>query len=213
MAKSLLSSKRSSMMRRRRDKPDVPRAFGGSGNSVTQYGGKRQLFKIVRPGLVRSLGKAASDQGYALTFSLDDAVSYSDFTTLFDEYRITRADITFWWQPGTSSVQFPHMCTAIDYDGATAPGAYTDLFQYSSTHIAMFNTANTIHNVSVKNPGVSLSTFSGNAAPVRSPWIDCSNVSQVHYGLLLFVGEYNSTTASGAISYHVRYHLEFRTTR
>jgi hypothetical protein len=196
----------------RRTTADVPRALGTQDGHTT-YGARRQVLTFVRTGVVHSVAKGAADAGAVVNFTLDDVSSYSEFTALFDEYRITKAEVCMFWTPGSTPAQFPNVLSAIDYDGTTAPAAYTDVTQYSTFKITAFNTANTVANWSVLRPGANLSTFTGNASPVRSPWVDCSAPSQPHYGLVWWLGTFNTAVASGSLAYHVRYTLQFRTSR
>jgi hypothetical protein len=161
-----------------------------------------------------TLTKAAADSGFAITFSLSSVNNASEFTNLFDKYRITQLELTFMWQRGTSdAVQRPILWNYQDWDGSTTPATSGEVMDRGNFHQIMFSEANPTRTVVIKRPAALLSTSLGAAAPVRSPWIDCTLPAQTHYGLYGWGAFYNSTTASGTINYIVRYTLEFQASR
>jgi hypothetical protein len=161
-----------------------------------------------------TLTKAAGDQGFGITFSLSGVSNYAEFTNLFDKYRITQIEITFLWQRGASdAVQRPILWYYQDWDGSTVPATSSEVMDRGNFHQIMFSEANPTRTVVIKRPAALLATALGAASPARSPWIDCTLPAQVHYGLYGWGAFYNTTTASGTVSYITRYTLEFQASR
>jgi len=79
---------------------------------------------------------AASDTLGVIGFSLDQTDGYTDFTALFDEYRIDFVTVTFNpmfnAQPlGPATLLQSVLCTIIDYDDSVAPTA-TSMRQFAT---------------------------------------------------------------------------------
>lgn len=163
-----------------------------------------------------SLPKAATDQGYALSFALDDLPSYTEFTALFDRYRVDQLDVIFLWEAGTgiTTAQCPCLWIAADWDGVSASPPLSTVMQYPGVRMHAFSFQRPTFQYSLKRPGI-LQTLAGgsNGAVVRSPWLDVSAPSVEHYGVIGFVNQYNSTTSSGTLYFSIRAHLSFQAPR
>lgn len=154
----------------------------------------------------------------AYQFNLNQLPNTSEFTTLFDQYKIKSAKITF--VPGgnnalisplsgvSSSFGFGRFLSAIDYDDATAPSAETDLLQYQSLKITnpMQTHTRTLSPkvlAAIYQSAIATSYESRNA-----PWIDVGNPAVPHYGLKVWVNAPLSTVAA-SITYNVYLKLTF----
>lgn len=155
----------------------------------------------------------ANVQG-AYQFTLDALPNYTEFTALFDQYKIVEVEMIF--VPGAnesvssaanSGVNF----TVIDYDDANVLGTGTAAYlQYENC--LMTQSTETIRRV-IK-PRAAMGLLTGGSAYVgniAAPWIDCSNASVPHYGLKILIG----SAAANAFAYTVllRYKMLFRSTR
>lgn len=179
--------------------------------TVAAPAGPGAIHKFIRSmDFTLSLPKAAVDQGYALSFSLDDLPFYTDLTNLFDKYKVEQLDVVFLWEAGVLNAQPPCLWIAADWDGVTGSPTLTTVMQYPGVRMHAFSLQRPTFQYSIRNPAV-LSTLAGgsNGAIRRSPWLATTAPSVEHYGLIGFVNQYNSTTTSGTIFFTIRAHLSF----
>lgn len=192
----------------------VPRSMP---TSLAVANGPGATYRFVRSmDFTLTLPKAATDQGYALSFSLDDLPSSSEFTALFDRYRVDQLDFVFLWEAGTAitTAQYPCLWIAADWDGVPSSPTLSTVMQYPGVRMHAFSYQRPTLQYTVKRPGI-LQTLAGgsNGAVVRSPWLDVSAPSVEHYGAIGFVNQYNSTASSGTIYFSIRAHLSFQAPR
>lgn len=193
---------------RRPRKQNVPRSMPGTLVGAVNPGTPHHFLRSMD--FTLSLPKAAGDQGYALSFALDDLPSYTEFTTLFDKYRVDQLDVVFLWEHGTLTAQPPCLWIAADWDGVSATPTLSSVMQYPGVRMHAFSVTRPTFQYSIKRPAV-LQTLAGgsNGAVVRSPWLATTAPSVEHYGLIGFVNQYNSTTTSGTVYFSIRAHLSF----
>lgn len=144
----------------------------------------------------------------AYSFALSDLPSYTDFTSLFDEYRIVQVilefiPVTTSFGPSTSATDLPSVHTVIDYDDSTAPASIDTLRQFGTHQIV----ANQVYFKRVLSPRCTVATYSGaftsySLSPV-SQWRDSVSPGILHYGVK--VGTSPVTTVSGS---YVLYNIE-----
>lgn len=191
----------------------IPRAMP---STVATANGPGSAYRFIRSrDFSLSLPKAAADQGFALSFALDDLPAYTEFTGLFDRYKVEQMDFVFLWQAGvTANPQPPCMWIAADWDGVPGSPVLTDVMQYPGVRMHAFSVQRPTFQYSVKRPGIQQTVAGGsNAAIVRSPWLDCGVPSIEHYGVMGFVSQYNSTVSSGTLFFTIRAHLSFQAPR
>lgn len=124
----------------------------------------------------------------ALAFTLDSVPSYTDFTALFDKYRIVQAILQFspltsQFGPSTSASQYPTVYTVIDIDDNTTPSTVVELQQYDTLMV----TPTSKPFQRVLTPHAALAAYSGAFtsyanAPSRM-YFDCNSPSIIYYGL------------------------------
>lgn len=149
-------------------------------------------------------GPGSITPGYTpipLTIKLNEVPNYTDFTSLFDSYKITHAQFKF--TPhfnvgqvplGPQNTQVARIATVIDQDDDSAPTGYQQLLQYSSLEESMLDRER-IRNF---KPRVSMqayrtATTTGYNTPDDAVWIDAAQTDVPHYcgkGLIM------DTTAS-----------------
>ncbi len=119
----------------------------------------------------------------AITFSLDQLPSYTDFTNFFDQYRILQVRVTL--APGAIGANSV-IYTAIDYDDANIPITQSDLLERETCQVTNSQVfvhrdiiPSTLHEVYQSN------VTSGYSTKFRQ-WIDSNNYSVPHYGLKIF---------------------------
>jgi len=132
-----------------------------------------------------------TDSFGSYTFTLNSLPNYTEFTTLFDQYRIT--NIRAMWMPNVrtntpSSASstllgtVPPLITVVDYDDNTAVD-YLALMQYSNAKV---HEGFSPFSMSFR-PNASLAAYSGAftsyAAASRNQWYDVASPSIQFYGL------------------------------
>lgn len=131
----------------------------------------------------------------ALSFAMSSLPNASEFTALFDAYKIVKVKLDF--IPFGDNVNMPldamsnstslmspggPLITAIDYDDANTPGAATDLLQYQASKVTpvprrLKMSLRPKFATEVYRSG----TSTGYGA--RSGWLDCANSDIPHYGV------------------------------
>jgi len=150
----------------------------------------------------------------AYNYALQYLTSYSEFTALFDQYRIEGIETTFIptvTEIGAQSTWTnSFLLTAIDYDDANTYPTLNDALQVATASITPLTKSVTRKFV----PRVALAAYSGTfASYAQAPpmqWIDCASPGVQHYGLKTAI------PATGLVqSWRVmhRYHLAFRRVR
>ena len=101
--------------------------------------------------LVVQMDNAASNCAGNLTFKLNDLPNYTDFTNLFDQYRVLRLTYQFFPRTGTQSDNpggfFPQitlLTTAVDTSGEAATPGLTDLLEYASVQQMLLDRSHTV---------------------------------------------------------------------
>lgn len=156
----------------------------------------------------------------ALSFKLSDLPNYSEFTALYDEYRIKAVKIMFVptmnvatanATSGTTAgfVPVPALYTWIDNDDNTAPTTITQGQQYQS-----FKCHGLLDRMRCRSvvPEVSTALYGSGGAftsygQVKNQWIDNNSPSVVHFGLKF--GIINPAN-QGNFDVVLTYYLEFR---
>jgi len=131
----------------------------------------------------------------ALYFSLSSLTGSTEFTTLFDQYRIIQVTVKFIPLAGAGSGSNP-LVTAFDYDDASAPTGVVDLFQYDSVQLTqpgvVLERTMTPRVVQTVYQGVP----SAYATAPNSLWIDASYPSVQYYGLKYGVAANSGSSAN-----------------
>lgn len=139
---------------------------------------------------------SATDQGFAFPFALNQLPNASDFTNLFDRYRINKIDLTFTWTLGdvraTGGVLHPIIYVYMDDDDSAIPIAKTEVFERQAMQRFSFNeTRSTLTTSIVPRWIQSRGGVSTNLAP-RGSWIDMATPAVQHYGIKGWVDHMNS---------------------
>jgi len=124
------------------------------------------------------------DQSYY--FTLDGIAGYTDFTGLFDQYRIV--DIVAEAVPNSDTPCGVGMLVSPDYDDS-ASATYSQLLQYSAAVRIPVGKTFTCH---IRRPAVDMlayATGAGTRVGVcrRSPWLDCASSDIQHFGLKIAI--------------------------
>lgn len=163
--------------------------------------------------------------GYAFTLAM--LPSYTEFTQLFEQYRIMAIKLKFLpcfsqndqEQSNANSAATapwavnPRMYVAIDKDGQANTGSESAIQQYGGCRV--ISEPLKAFSVYIKNPCVQLGTANaitivGGAAKARQ-WIDTDNYNVQHYGCAVG-GVIPFTSAGYAFRYYVvaTYYMQFK---
>lgn len=149
-----------------------------------------------------------SDAAGALSFNLNALPNSSEFTSLFDQYKIMKVKLR--WIPfgdsvnmpiatmtGTSSLVSPGgpLITVIDYDDNTAPTAAADLLQYQTSKVTpipkpLSMTIRPKFATEIYRSAVS----TGYGA--RSGWLDTASSDIPHYGVKYYMNAPSALSSS-----------------
>lgn len=146
-----------------------------------------------------NLSLTATATGRAETFSLDQLVSPSDFTTLYDRYRITTVvmyiqlisnpDSNSYLNQTSISNQanwYPKLWYAADYDDSATP-AKTDLQQYQNVKCVILQPNKRLK--LVVRPAILVEAYRSSVLTSYCPkwrqWVDMVQTDTPHYGLKL----------------------------
>ncbi len=187
----------------------VPRSFANLATQIYRFKRTTTL-----PTLIQQSATAEVDGAYA--YSLSSVPDASDFTALFDQYRISSVRVTF--RPITTFNNFlagnsalpPQLYTAIDYNDGTLV-SIADLQQYQSCKVTRFDQ----NQVRTFSPMIQLAANASGSAVLSvadsSRWIDTAQTSVFYYGLKYGISAGDgSQTVLQRWEVTVEYFLEFR---
>lgn len=160
----------------------------------------------------------ASALNYQFTFQLNQLTSYTDFTGLFDEYRICAMKMTFIpritgmdGNPTSTIISLPTMVSVLDYDDANTT-TFAQCLQYQTMKMTRGCQKHSRY-FKPKLPGA---VFSGGAAVAGHPtrgWIDLAQPAVPHYGLKIAFDEAFNNGNSLNIAVFTKFYIMFRQVR
>lgn len=176
-------------------------------------------YKFSRTFDIGPLPKGASDLGHAFPFALSQVPNSSEFTTLFDRYRINKIDIRLVYAGIPTSLAggfstHPTVWAYMDDDDAIIPASKTAVLERQSVRPFTYSDSKTVVSYSIAPRWLLDGTNKTSLAP-RSMWIDMSTPSVSHYGIKFWVDDYNTTLlhAGMEISMTATIHFECQCVR
>lgn len=162
--------------------------------------------------------------GFGRSFQLNDLPNVSEFTSLFDQYRIK--GISFKLVPkqglaiqqgvvtaGGNQAVMPKIYSCIDYDDASAPGSIDEVLQYQNVKISR---ANQTHKRYFK-PAIADELFNTGVTTAygmrKNTWIDCSYPSVEHYGIRFYIEPSTANTPRWDYDLVCKFYLQFKYVR
>lgn len=187
---------------KRSTKRTYRRRWKQSGTRYSKTGQRKYLFKRYTGALGTIIINNINPTFAGLNFSLNDLPNYTEFTALYDMYKINCVKLSFIPQMdinnSLTSVNNPmasaRFFSAIDYNDATAPTAIDDLRQYQTCKMTPI--LRTHKRVIFKPKILDTSSYS------ISPWISTASPSTNYYGLKIGV-EPMSSTSSTTMTYTI----------
>lgn len=166
---------------------------------------------------VGALSKTALDQGNVRLFSLSSIPNSSEFTALFDMYRIDRVELEYQLISEIIGSAYPRIAFTPDYNDSTPPTTESQILEYGSSEMFLFSQYKPVFRRTLK-PRAQLGTYQGafTAYSMAPPgtWISCDYPGVLYYGAKDFISSYNSTTFPNTIiQLYVRVHLSFKNSK
>jgi len=165
-----------------------------------------------------SLGNQQVSTGLGVNFQFDNIVQYTDFTTLYDQYKITGilAYVRLMTNPDSQAAStqiFPTLWWITDYDDDTTP-SLTTIKEKQGVKRTPLLPGRQIK-IFIKNPHVDSMIYNGitgtGYATLRNQWVDCNSPAVPHYGLKMCVDTEGVTQAGNYyLSIEYKYYFSCR---
>jgi hypothetical protein len=163
---------------------------------------------IISPGKVHTFTRSFQASNLTISTTVDlvgsievhlsDFPGATDFTSLYDMYRITQVTVKF--SPSNSASR-GRLITAIDYDDASTAFVLNDLEQYATLWEAEPDT----YVIRTYNPRIAVAAYAATVftsfANQKASWIDANSPGVSHYGLKYVLPTNPGATAG--IAYNV----------
>lgn len=149
---------------------------------------------------------------FSMQFSLDQVINYTDFTAMFDKYRIAAVKVTFRYNHNVSTVSgvtsLPSVYAYVDNDDSTVP----------TQPVVRENMLTREKRFTSSRPSVSwyfrprpvMEAFPlSYVVPRRAPFLDAASISTPHYGLkgyfanALLPAEQRTTVFNVDVTYYI----------
>lgn len=152
----------------------------------------------------------------SIAFALSQCPAPTDFTNLFDQYRIVKTQINFVPNySGNTAGGIPGLYNifymAVDHTDVTSPTQASDVLQYDAHRLVQPYKPFSITFKPAPSSSFFNSTTTTGYGPRQGAWLDSSSPAVPHYGLK-WVWDCNSATATNILPY-VSLWLEFREAR
>lgn len=182
---------------------------------------RRQVHKFKRQAFLGTYTASNTSSGLsvvpiqkAFSFQLTDLPNYTEFTNLFDQYKIngvalriipkTSVQIQGGTSGTTAALGYGEVVTVIDYDTASAPGSKNELLEYGSVKVTKSNRVHTRFLRPKLLNTIWRNSLSSGYAAVPSQFIDEAYTDIPHYGIRWWADAPASTgVADSSMSYDV----------
>lgn len=143
------------------------------------------------------------DVGLSQWFQLSDLPSYSDFTSLYDRYRITGVKLKITYLSNQAAVNslsvLPVLNYAIDYDDNSVPSSESTMQEKQDVKTKVL-LANKPISIYIKNPKVQAAVLNNagtfDAAMVTNGFVNCTYPTTKHNGLKMWISSIYSNAGS-----------------
>jgi len=145
----------------------------------------------------------------AFAFKLSDLNNYTEYTSLFDQYRILQINIDFEWILGANSGNSP-LYIALDYDDNTVPTSALTLYEYDtvSTHVPGATATRNI------NPHIAVALYGGAFTAFGNStgrhWVDAASPGVFYYGVKYSIPAATNNTTTPCYRVTARYVVQCR---
>lgn len=190
----------------------------GPGRVIQQKGKLTDstIYRFKRMTYYTSIASSASLPVYgAFNFKLSDIPTASEFTNLFDAYRIRGVKLTFMPKVTSNdqnSNNYGTFTFVPDYDDAVSPTSNLDLMQHQSCRVKQ-PSCRPFTCYMRPRPAIALyqpSAFTAYSQAPLKTWVDCNNVNVEYYG---FKYAWVGTSLATVMDVFATWYLEFKTPR
>lgn len=129
----------------------------------------------------------------SLDFRLSDITQPTDFTTLFDQYKISGVKVKITWTSTQGEIgggiPAPRLMYTVDEDDSGVP---TEDSIRAKNSVKFHQFANGVPLVMYVKPRVARELYNNNLTTAYGPtraWIDCSNPNVPHYGMKMWLDD------------------------
>lgn len=175
-----------------------------------------QVVKIKRTCLINTVDFTFSG-GWSTYFSLNQLPNSSDFTNLFDKYRIQGVklrllpNITDNNTGNANTLNIPRTHYCWDYDDYTAPSSLNSMLERDNVKIIQGNQViNTFSRPKVQMAMYNSATTSGYGDAIKGQWIDCTNDAVPHYGFKMWCDTDAVSTQVVRYKVYATFYLNFK---
>lgn len=158
--------------------------------------------------------------GVGIQFQLDQAIDYTDFTALFDRYKIVGVKLKVMYQCNSAMSAYPGalpiMTYAFDCDDNTSPANKNAVATklYAKTRVLNANRPFTIF----FKPRITKQVYHGGITSgytsEKSTWIDCSNPDVAHYGMKIWINNWlTDTDVANKLTITPTYYISLKDTQ
>lgn len=160
---------------------------------------------------------AGTDAFFASPFQLSNLADVTDFTNLYDMYKIMKVSYTLMPRGNSSDVGLlagaggmTRVCSVLDYDDSLAPVSFNQMVQYNNIKwtSSTKNHSRTFVPKFLREVSTGLGTT---ASEIATGWINCTNSTVYHRGIK--VGIQAPTSGSAVYDLVVKYTLGFKGVR
>jgi len=173
---------------------------------------RHKVYPFTRIQQVGTISSSTSAEVFgSVTFALSSLPDYTEFTALFDCYRIVGVKVCFYpaFLDTTATTIYPPLYTVIDYDDASSLTTAA-MGEYDSCQVVQ--TGQFFERSLV--PRTAVAAYSGTFTSFGQKalmWLDCGSPSVVHYGLKYGLDISGAANTVWTVVAH--YSLEFRESR
>jgi hypothetical protein len=142
-----------------------------------------------------------------ISFTLNSAPTYSNFTSVFDQYRLCMVRLKFTWYGITGTNPNPPLITCIDYDDATTP----TLEQQVADRPSSMTVPPGVSFERVLVPHAATAAYGGaftSFANKAMLWADSASPGVIWYGLKYYLPA--AVTAQVAWNVQITMHVQFK---
>lgn len=171
-----------------------------------------------------TIGVGSPAAGYGYSFKLNDLPNASEFTALFDQYRIKALKWHLIPKQGMGVMQavptagglqpiMPKIYTVVDYDDAAPPTSIDEMLQYQNVKITRANQWHSRYFKPAIADEVYATGITTGYGMRQNAWLDCNSSLIEHYGIKVFVEEGNAQTPRWDFDIVCKFYMEFKNVR
>lgn len=153
----------------------------------------------------------------AYQFSIGQIPNVSEFSSLWDQYRINKIKLEF--IPAITEVNqatsnyMPNLHTVMDYDDANAPSALTEMMQYPGYRRTPGNRMHKRYFTPAVSMEVYRSAISTGYSTRFKQWLDFGNTDVPHYGVKLCADGYAASGQQWAWNVYATFYFSCKGVR